>query len=186
MTPSHGESSIFKREAAILNFYRASELHGGLVMGMLAQRTRDPELMLELTRHAAEEVMHAQLWTETMLALGMRPTPVRQTSQDRYAAASGTPTTVLEVLALTQVFERRVCRHFQEHLRRPGTHELVKATLRRMLADEAGHISWIKHWLDRESVSRRALVQRTLDRYTLIDREVYAAWRADIGWESAA
>src|SRR5689334_17982851 len=103
-------------DEALLNFYRASELHGGLVLGTMARRARDPQLMLELTRHAAEEIVHAQLWTETLLTLGLCPSPTNDTSQARYAALVGTPVSMIEVLALTQVFERRVYRHFQEHV----------------------------------------------------------------------
>jgi demethoxyubiquinone hydroxylase (CLK1/Coq7/Cat5 family) len=177
---------IDRREQALLNFYRASELHGGLVLGTLARRARDPQLMLELTRHAAEEIGHAQLWTETMLALGMRPSPVKETSQTRYAALVGAPSTMIEVLALTHVFERRVYRHFQEHLRRPGTHEAIKATLRRMLDEEAGHLAWVKVWLDHEALSKRQLVLGALARFTTIDAQVYAAWRTEIGWGERA
>ncbi len=64
--------------------------------------------------------MHAQLWTETIVAVGGRPRPTSDTYQARYAAAIGAPTSLLEVLALTQVFERGVYRHFVRHLRRPG------------------------------------------------------------------
>ena len=123
---------ITTRELEALNFYRASELHGGLILGALVRRTRDPQLMLDLTQHAAEEIVHAQLWTETMLAVGGRPWPTRDTYQARYAAVVGTPLTLLEVLALTQVFERRVYRHFTAHLKRPGTHPAVAATLARI------------------------------------------------------
>ena len=56
-------------EFSLLNFYRASELHGGLILGQMVRRTRDPELILQLTRHSAEEVMHALLWTETIVAV---------------------------------------------------------------------------------------------------------------------
>ena len=38
--------------------------------------------------------------------------------------------TAMQVLALTQVFERRVYRHFLDHLARPGTHACVRRTLR--------------------------------------------------------
>ena len=119
-------------EIALLNFYRASELHGGLILGQIVRRTRDPQLILSLTRHSAEEVMHALLWTETIIAIGGRPAPVRDTYQTRYAEAVGTPLTLLEVLALTQIFERRVYRHFTLHLRVPGVHPMVAATLQRM------------------------------------------------------
>ena len=54
-------------ELSLLNFYRASELHGGLILGQMVRRTRDAELIMQLTKHSAEEVMHALLWTETIL-----------------------------------------------------------------------------------------------------------------------
>ena len=52
---------ITSRELDFLNFYRASDLHGGLILGQVARRARGSELVLDLTRHSAEEVMHAQL-----------------------------------------------------------------------------------------------------------------------------
>src|SRR4026208_2083205 len=107
-------------EIAPPNFHRASELHGGLILGQMVRRTRDPELILNLTRHSAEEVMHAQLWPGTIGAVGGKPAPVRDTYQTRYAEEVGTPISMLEILALTQVFERRVDRHFTDHLRKPG------------------------------------------------------------------
>ncbi len=175
-----------QQETALLNFYRASELHGGLILGQLARRVRDPNLMLELTRHAGEEIGHAQLWTETMLVLGMRPQPVKETYQTRYAAALGCPITMIEVLALTQVFERRVYRHFQEHLQRPNTYHVVKATLRVMLEEEKGHLAWVKRWLDREGMTRPELVRDTLARYAAVDLRIYTTLRTEYGWECAA
>ena len=48
---------ITTRELGFLNFYRAYELHGGLILGQLARRARGSALVLDLTRHAAEEVV---------------------------------------------------------------------------------------------------------------------------------
>jgi bacterioferritin (cytochrome b1) len=179
MTPSNSEN-------ALLNFYRASELHGGLILGQMVRRTRDPELILNLTRHSAEEVMHAQLWTEAIITIGGRPAPVRDTYQTRYANEVGTPLSMLEILALTQVFERRVYRHFTEHLRRPGVHPVVGATLRRMLEEERGHLYWVKKWLDKQATHRPAEVREVLRRYAAVDETVYAAVSAEYGWRLAA
>jgi demethoxyubiquinone hydroxylase (CLK1/Coq7/Cat5 family) len=175
-----------KSEIALLNFYRASELHGGLILGQMVRRTRDPELILNLTRHSAEEVMHAQLWTETIVAIGGRPAPVRETYQTRYAEEVGTPLTMLEILALTQVFERRVYRHFTDHLRRPGLHPAIAATLRRMLDEERGHLTWVKRWLDKQSATRPVEVREVMRRYTAADDLIYAAISAEYGWRLAA
>jgi len=177
---------ITPQELEALNFYRASELHGGLILGALVRRARDPQLMLDLTRHAAEEVVHAQLWTETMLAVGGRPWPTRDTYQARYAATVGTPLTILEVLALTQVFERRVFRHFTTHLKRPGTHPAVAATLARMLEEEKGHLRWVKRWLDAQAVTRPDAVRDTMRRYAAADAAVYRALLVECGWRLAA
>ena len=173
-------------EIALLNFYRASELHGGLILGQMVRRTRDPELILNLTRHSAEEVMHAQLWTETIVAVGGRPAPVRDTDQTRYAEEVGTPLSMLEILALTQIFERRVYRHFTLHLRKPDVHPVVAATLRRMLEEEKDHLAWVKGWLDKQSVTRAAEVREVLHRYAAADERIYSAVSAEYGWRQAA
>jgi bacterioferritin (cytochrome b1) len=173
-------------EIALLNFYRASELHGGLILGQMVRRTRDPRLILSLTRHSAEEVMHAQLWTETIIAVGGKPTPVRDTYQTRYAEAVGTPLTLLEVLALTQVFERRVYRHFTLHLRVPGVHPVIAQTLQRMLEEERGHLSWVKHWLDEQAMDRGPEVRDVMRRYALADGQIYDTLSSEFGLRWAA
>lgn len=177
---------VDKSEVSLLNFYRASELHGGLILGQMVRRTRDPDLILQLTRHSAEEVMHAQLWTETIIAVGGKPAPVRDTYQNRYVEVVGTPITLLEVLALTQVFERRVYRHFTLHLRNPGVHPAVAATLRRMLEEEKGHLSWVKHWLDHQARDRGTEVRDVIRRYALADQQIYDALSAEYRFRTAA
>jgi demethoxyubiquinone hydroxylase (CLK1/Coq7/Cat5 family) len=177
---------ITPRELGYLNFYRASELHGGLILGQLSRRVRDSALVLELTRHSAEEVTHALLWAETIVAVGGRVRPVRETYQSRYARAVGTPTGLLDVLALTQVFERRVYRHFTEHLRRPGTHPRVRATLARMLDEEKGHLLWVKRWLDAQARVPGNRVAETMRRYAEADARVYAELTGELGWREAA
>ena len=177
---------ITSRELGFLNFYRASELHGGLILGQLSRRARGSELVLDLTRHSAEEVMHAQLWTETIIAVGGQVRPVRETYQTRYARFVGTPISLVEVLALTQVFERRVYRHFTEHLHRPATHPRVRATLERMLEEEKSHLRWVKRWLDDQARVRGAVVTETMARYTAADVLVYAEMTDELGWREAA
>jgi demethoxyubiquinone hydroxylase (CLK1/Coq7/Cat5 family) len=169
-----------------LNFYRASELHGGLVLGQLVRRARDPALILNLTRHSAEEVQHAQLWTETMLDVGGTPSPIRATYQTRLARAIGAPSSIFQVLALTQVFERRVYGHFIHHSRRPGTHPVVRRTLERMVEEERGHLSWVHDWLEAESDRRGIDLGRVLDDYAVIDARIYAELLCDYGFMQAA
>ncbi|MEO6527478.1 MAG: ferritin-like domain-containing protein [Gemmatimonadaceae bacterium] len=177
---------ITPRELGFLNFYRASELHGGLILGQVARRARGSALVLDLTRHSAEEVVHAQLWTETIIAVGGQIRPVRETYQARYARVVGTPLALVEVLALTQVFERRVFRHFTEHLHRANTHPIVRATLARMLEEEKGHLRWVKRWLDEQKRGTGSCVDETLARYTVADGLVYTELTDELGWRVAA
>jgi hypothetical protein len=178
---------VSERELGFLNFYRASELHGGLILGQVARRTRGGDLAIDLLRHAAEEIDHARLWTETIVAVGGRVRPVRETYQTRYAQTVGRPVGVLHVLALTQVFERRVYRHFTEHLRRSSTHPAVRATLRQMLEEEKGHLIWVKRWLDAQRLAGRAdEVDAVMRRYAEVDSRVYTALTAELGWPEAA
>src|SRR5215207_6671209 len=166
---------ISENDLWILSYYRESELAGALVMGRLARETDDDELRVNLTEHCAEEAQHAWLWTQTILAVGGTPRRVSETYQSRYYAAVGTPASMLEVLALTQVFEKRVIRHFRAHLRWPNVHPTVAETLRRMIDDEVGHISWVKDRLDRYAAELgEHVVANTMRRYEEIDRRVYA------------
>jgi bacterioferritin (cytochrome b1) len=175
------------RELDLLNFYRASELHGGLILAQLVRRVRDPQLVLALTRHAAEEIVHAQCWTETIIALGGTPRPVRETYQTHYARALRAPASVFHVLALTQVFEQRVFRHFTLHLRRPGIHPATCATLRRLLDEERNHLSWVRRWLDeQEKVRGRDVVVRTMREFTEADETIYAKLSEQYGFAHAA
>ncbi|MGI8617681.1 MAG: ferritin-like domain-containing protein [Gemmatimonadaceae bacterium] len=177
--------NISDNDIWILSYYRESELAGGLVMGRLSQETEDDALRAKLTEHCAEETRHAQLWSDTLAQLGALPRRVRETYQTRYHERLGAPRTMLDVLALTQVFERRVVRHFTAHLSWPGTHPVIAATLRTMIAEEAGHISWVREWLDEYAARHgKAIVQAKLREYEAVDREIYAeviAWRDRLG-----
>jgi rubrerythrin len=177
---------VSETELGLLNFYRASELHGGLVLGQIARRVRDGDVVLKLLRHSAEEIEHARLWTEAIIAVGGRVEPVRRTYQTMYAEAIGCQVGLLQVLALTQIFERRVYRHFLDHLRRPGTHPVVAATLRRMIEEEKGHLSWVKVWLEGQAVHRGPVVRELMTRYAAVDRRIYDAVTLELGWRSVA
>ena len=177
---------ITEVELRLLNFYRASELHGGLILGQVARRTRDGALANDLLKHSAEEIEHARVWTQTILAVGGGVQPVRSTYQTRYADAIGWPVGVLHVLALTQIFERRVYQHFIAHLRRPGTHPVVRAALRQMIEEEKDHLSWVKQWLDRQAVQRGPVVNDIMRRYAEVDERVYNALTLELGWRVAA
>lgn len=156
-----------------LNFYRASEVHGGLVLGQLVRRVRDPELLLALTRHAAAELSHAVHWTQAILALGGRPGPVAATYQTRLGRIIGAPASVFQIIALSQTFERRVYRHFVRHAAASDTHPIVRTALERMIEEEKDHLSWMSDWLQLESERRHFDVRRLMSLFSLADAQVY-------------
>jgi demethoxyubiquinone hydroxylase (CLK1/Coq7/Cat5 family) len=150
------------------------------------QGVRDPELLIDLGRHSAEEVLHSRMWTEAIVAVGGRPVPTRDTYQARYARAIGAPTSVLQVLALTQVFERRVYRHFLDHAAIPGTHPVVRRTLERMVEEERHHLSWVKRWLDGAARRRGEVVRAMMRRYAAVDEGIYASLCDEYGFHATA
>ena len=165
---------ISENELWLLSYYRESELAGGLLMGRLARETDDDDLRVRLTEHCAEEARHAWAWTECILKVGGTPKKVSETYQSRYHAAVGNPTNLLEVLALTQIFERRVVRHFRAHMSWPGTHPEVKRTLLQLIEEEAGHIRWVKDRLDAYGAANgESVVTEMMERFKRIDEEVY-------------
>lgn len=169
-----GDLEISENELWLLSYYRESELAGALLMGRLAQETDDDDLRVRLTEHCAEEARHAWAWTECILKVGGTPKHVSETYQSRYHAAVGNPTSLLEVLALTQIFERRVVRHFRAHLSWPGTHVEVRRTLQQLIDEETGHIRWVKDRLDAYAAANgQAAVDEMMDRFKRIDDEVY-------------
>jgi acyl carrier protein len=172
--PETRELEISENELWLLSYYRESELAGALLMGRLARETDDDDLRVRLTEHCAEEARHAWAWTETILKVGGTPRRVSETYQSRYHAAVGNPTNLLEVLALTQIFERRVVRHFRAHLSWPGTHPDVRQTLQQLIEEEAGHIRWVKDRLDAYAAANGdSVVAEMLDRFKRIDEQVY-------------
>ena len=151
-----------------LNWYRQSELEGALLLGRLARRSNDPELVRRLTRHCADEARHAWLWDRTLAALNLPILPVNRSYQSFYHDEVGTPRTVAEVLALTHVFEQRVHQQFTEDAATPGMPDVARRTLRVMLRDEQGHLEWVAEWL-----GTRAVTVALLERYRLADARVY-------------
>jgi rubrerythrin len=84
------------------------------------------------------------------------------------------------------VFERRVFRHFIEHARMAGTHELVRSALERMIEEEKGHLSWLADWLQVEAERRRIDVHAVLDRFSVADARVYGELIHEYRFRAAA
>ena len=130
-----------------LHWYRQSELEGALLLGRMIRRTTDPAIVGRLTKHCADEARHSWLWSRAIEALCLPPVRINRSYQSFYMDEVRAPRTLVEVLALTHVFEHRVDRHFAAELQRPNLPPVVRRTLGVMLRDEVGHLDWVGKWL---------------------------------------
>ena len=151
-----------------LDWYRQSELEGALLLGKAVRAASDPGLIVSLVSHAADEADHARQWAQSCQALGGPWVRVLRGYQSFYADFGVLPASLVEILALTHVFERRVWRQFQQELSSLDWPPVARTTFERLLADERQHLEWVKIWLNHQSEGA-ALVAR----YTATDQQVY-------------
>ena len=165
---------ISENERWLLSFYRTSEISGSLFFGRLAKSLKPGEIQHDMTKHYADEAMHAWYWTDCLGKLGVDPIELGDAYQDQYLAAAGMPVNLMEILAITQVFERRVINQYAVHSRVEGINELVKRTLERIVEDEKWHIRWIRDALKTmEPEYGKDTIDATIERFLQADREVY-------------
>jgi rubrerythrin len=158
----------------LLSFYRLSEINGALFFGKLAGALRNEEFRAHMTRHFSEEAQHAWYWTQCIQELGAQPLQLDRSYQDQYLVSIGLPANMMEVLAITQVFERRVISHYAQQAHRADTHSLVRTTICRIMQDERWHLEWVSQALrSLESEYGREHIKDTLRRYRTIDKEIY-------------
>ncbi len=167
--------SLSDDELFVLSYYRSSEINGSLFFGRLARVLKPGPVQHDLTKHFADEAQHAWYWTRCIDALGARPLKLAQAYQDRYLEAAGLPLNLMEVLAITLVFERRVINQYAKHLAIPGLHPEIATTIDRIMEDERWHVQWVRDALaGLEGRFGKDHVDATLRRFRQADREVYA------------
>jgi hypothetical protein len=134
----------------------------------MIRAVEDPALVLPLTRHCADEARHAWLWADCVRELGLPVVRIFRSYQSFYVEHGAIPASVLEALALTHVFEKRVWKQFQKDLGIPGLPPPVSACLRTLLHDEKQHLDWVHQWLN-----QRPDRTEILSRFVRIDEDVY-------------
>jgi len=165
---------LSENERWLLSYYRASEITGAMFFGRIAKMQRPGPVQADLTMHFADEAQHARWFTECMESLSVQPLKLNDAYQDDYLKTAGPPTNFMEILSITQAFEKRILNTYAKHLRVPGTPTPVKRTLQRIMRDEKWHVEWIKQALrDMEPVYGKEHIERTLDRHTAADKETY-------------
>jgi demethoxyubiquinone hydroxylase (CLK1/Coq7/Cat5 family) len=174
------QDSLSDNDRWLLNYYRASEINGALFFGRITRVVRGP-LQVDVTHHFADEAAHANYWTECLSDLGYNPSRQIPAYQDQYFEAAGIPASLMEVLAITLVFEKRAISLYSSHLR-SAPHPRVRQTLERIMLDERWHVKYVRDALQELSVRYgEELVTETLDRYAAADQEVYAKTIAEHG-----
>jgi rubrerythrin len=164
----------------LLSYYRTSEIQGALFFGRLARLIRDERVQADMTAQFADEARHADLFTRCLHECGTSALALPRAYQDAYLEAAGIPANLVDVLALTHVFERRVMRCYAEHLRRDDALPAVRATLRAIMTDERQHVRWTHDALERlRSVHGAAAVDESLARHVRADGEVHDAARLE-------
>lgn len=164
------------RDRWVLNFYRNSELHGALLMGRLARTLSDTGLLVHVTRHCATEARHAAMLSETLAAIGGTIDPRVTTVQEHYSAKGGVPTSLVDLLVLSEVLEHRVLTTYRAHVGRadvaPEVRQVLTTILHEMEAeDEDDHAGWIDKALDSHPQSEVEAAKR---KWRGIDAEVAA------------
>ncbi len=161
-------------ERWLLSFYRTSEVTGSLFFGRLAKTLPPSAIQRDLTQHFADEASHASYWTQAIYDLGLKPDRVKTSYQDAYLDAAGLPVNIMEILAITQIFEKRVIQQYSRHARMDNLHPVVATTLQRIMADERWHIEWVSNALTAlEAQFGKNTIAATLQRYTQADQAVY-------------
>lgn len=130
-----------------LNWYRQSELEGSLLLGRMVRIAGSGELVARLMKHCADEARHGQLWSACIQTLGLPYVRIHRSYQSFFADHGGTPSSLTEVLAFTQIFERRVHKRFTDELSAPGLPEPARVAFATMIHDEREHLEWVHDWL---------------------------------------
>jgi bacterioferritin (cytochrome b1) len=173
--------SLSENDRWLLSYYRSSEINGALFFGRVARTIRGP-LQADVTHHFADEANHAHYWTRCIAELESAALPLGRGYQDRYLEAIGVPANLMEIMAITQVFEKRVIGQYRRHLRFAGTHPAVRRTIDTIMVDERWHISYVREALAAMATEYgQAEIDQTLARFAAADQEVYAQTLAEYG-----
>src|SRR2546427_11954313 len=131
-----------ENELWVLSFYRSSEISGSLFFGRLARSMKPGAIQKDMTKHFSDEALHAWYWTSCIDELGGKPIKLNSAYQDQYLTAAGPPINLMEILGITQIFEKRVVNQYAQHSHIREIKPVVRETLAKIMMDEKWHIQW--------------------------------------------
>jgi bacterioferritin (cytochrome b1) len=161
----------------VFSYYRSAELHGAsLILRLLGRMPEDGAAQVHLTRHAAEELRHAWLWTQRIVAMGTTPVPVTLGYQERLGLRLR-PRGIAELLALSILVERRSLERYQSHAARDDVDPQTLKVLRVVVADEGWHVEWLTKKLAELPLGadERHRLDSATQRFRIVEQEVFDA-----------
>jgi hypothetical protein len=176
---------ITPEDLATLNGYCACALFNARLLGRMLRRAQDVRLRLEMARCANDALRHAQMWAETIRALGEKPQALSAGCQSRYEAYAGRPDTLVHALVLTHTFERHFARQLVRHFHRSDVDPLVRSTLRRMVEEEI-RPGWTAPWLAGAAGFDADAVRALQERYAAADAAIGDLWGPESEQQQAA
>ena len=167
------------RMIELMSYYRDAELHGATLLLRLIKMMDDPDAQVKLAAHLADETRHAWLWTKRINDLGGEPMKIADGYQKRVGRRT-IPRSILEILALTVVVEERSFARYVEHMEIHNPDPQTLEVLQDVTNDEKWHMSWIRNKLVElaRQVGDESLAEKAIEKYRLIDAEVYGELKA--------
>jgi bacterioferritin (cytochrome b1) len=158
----------------LFSYYRDAELRGAGLLFKLLNRIDDPESQVKLSFHLADETRHAALWTKRITELGAKPEAIEDGYQRRIGRILGIPRTLIDLLALTVVVERRAQARYEAHAQRTDVDPATLEVLTEVTKDEKWHISWIEKKMYELAGPHADRARARLEEYGAIERQVAA------------
>ncbi|MCG6969121.1 MAG: ferritin-like domain-containing protein [Gammaproteobacteria bacterium] len=165
---------IKEQERWIMSLYRYSEITGAMFFAKVAACMPAGPIQVNLNKHFADESMHSWYWTQAMDELGYKPIRLANAYQDAYLDAGGLPVNIMEILALTNVFEKRVIKQYAHHMKIPNLNPIIKQTIEKIVEDEKWHVYWINQALKTYAQKYgEDKVNKKIQHYKAADESIY-------------
>jgi hypothetical protein len=183
-----------KLQVLFLNSYRFNEQRSCLELTTLIEALdgKPRELVRDLSHHISDAARHADRRTDLLYEMGEEIANLPSGSYidelnrlfDKTGGEIQQEDGLIAVLASINATEKRGCQAFSAHItalkHAPDTEEnrAIRATLEKILPEEAAHVSWGSRWLGRiaaRSAAHRQRVNAAKRKYAMIEHAAFEA-----------